>query len=113
MLYISKPLCHLMAMRKFGVNSWIAWGLALAVDVSSLKLLKSGVLSSEDVKEVNRRQLALLMYLLRSPFYDMFSRRAILKALNSVKGIPIVGLLRQPILNYLLYWQKIYFYVWD
>ena len=100
-------------MGRCGTNSWIPWSLALALDIASIKLLKSGVLNCDDQKEIRRRQLTLLMYLLRSPFYDRFSRKVIFQILTSLKKIPLIGVLPQQILQYALFWQKIYSYTWD
>ena len=100
-------------MGRCGTNSSIPWSLALALDIASIKLLKSGVLNCDDQKEIRRRQLTLLMYLLRSPFYDRFSRKVIFQILTSLKKIPLIGVLPQQILQYALFWQKIYSYTWD
>lgn len=108
-----KPLCHLLAMACYGTTSWVPWTLALTIDVASLKLLKSGTFSGDDRKEFRRRQFHLLMYLLRSPFYDRFSRKIIFDVLISLRKIPFIGGLPQQIFQYLLFWQKIYSYTWD
>lgn len=112
-LYVLKPLCHLAAIGRYGSSSWIPWSLSLFMDVSSLKLLRLSVYNSEDVKEIRRRQLTLLMYLLRSPFYDSFSRKIVLQTLTTLRTIPLIGVLPHHILQYMLFWQKIYFYTWD
>ncbi|XP_046648203.1 peroxisomal membrane protein PEX16-like [Daphnia pulicaria] len=112
-LYTLKPLCHLAAMSRFGTKSWIPTSLAFVTDIVSITLVKSSQLSSSDAKEIQRRQLTLLMYLLRSPIYDRFSRNVILQILTSLRKIPLIGVLPHQILQYMLFWQNVYFYTWD
>lgn len=112
-LYTLKPLCHLAAMSRFGTKSWIPTSLAFVTDIVSITLVKSSQLSSSDAKEIQRRQLTLLMYLLRSPIYDRFSRNVILQILTTLRKIPLIGVLPHQILQYMLFWQNVYFYTWD
>jgi len=111
--YTLKPLCHLVAMSRFGTKSWIPTSLAFITDIASITLVKSSRLSSNDAKEIQRRQLTLLMYLLRSPIYERFSRDVILQILTSLRKIPLIGVLPHQILQYMLFWQNIYSYTWD
>lgn len=101
-------------MGKWGSSSWLPWLLALGMDVTSLKLLESGpALNAEDGKELHRRQLMLLMYLLRSPFYDRFSRNVLTVTLAKLSRFPLIGVLPQHLLQYLPYWQQLYSYTWE
>ena len=112
-IYTAKPLCHLLALNRFGMKSWVPWLLALTMDVSSLKLLEQGKYNCEEMKEIHRRQMTLLMYLLRSPFYDRYSRRILSFFLLKFSRIPLVGVLPKHLNMYLPYWQNLYSYTWD
>ena len=112
-LYTAKPLCHLLAMKRYGSSSWLPWMLALSMDVSSLRSLREVPLNREERKEINRRMLMLLMYLLRSPFYDRFSSRILSFWLTKLGRLPLVGVLPKQLNLYLPYWQSMYSYNWD
>ncbi|KAI9560486.1 hypothetical protein GHT06_011418 [Daphnia sinensis] len=99
-LYTLKPLCHLIAMSRFGTKSWIPTSIAFVTDIAN-------------AKEIRRRQIALLMYLLRSPIYDRFSRTVILQIMTYLRKFPVVGILPQQFLQYMLFWQNVYCYTWD
>jgi len=114
-LYISRPLIHLGSMFLFGQNSWKPWLMSCTADVSSLVLLGDAKdLNSVEQAEVSRRSLLLLFYLLRSPFYDQYSKVKIIGLLRYLSDtIPGISLLLVPLLEYLPTWQKIYFYNWS
>jgi len=112
-IYVAKPLCHLGAMKCFGTSSWLPWLLSITMDASSLKSFDSIKLNREEKEEINRRQLMLLMYLLRSPFYDKISSKILTPILLKLTRLPLIGLLPRHILQYLPHWQKLYSYTWD
>lgn len=114
-LYISRPLIHLGSMFLFGQNSWKPWLMSCTTDVSSLVLLgDSKDLNTVEQAEVSRRSLLLLFYLLRSPFYDQYSKVKIIGLLKYLSDtIPGISILLMPLLEYLPTWQKIYFYNWS
>lgn len=75
---------------------------------------KSDALTQKQKLQVSRRTLLLLMYVLRSPFYERYSRdriRAFLAAL--AKSVPLVGIICNPLAQYLPFWQSTYFYMWS
>lgn len=70
--------------------------------------------SKEDEDELNRRRLALLLYVLKSPFYDKCSRLRIYAALTALSTkVPFAKLVAEPMKQYLPYWQSTYFYMWS
>merc|ERR1712059_98969 len=86
----------------------------LLLDCSSQALLSSAAnLTERERREMVRRKIGLLNYLLRSPFYDRRSKSVIEGLLMfSQTNIPLTGSLSRALLRYLLEYQKIYFYVW-
>ena len=113
-LFVSRPLVHLTSMFVFGQNSWKPWLLSYGTEFSSLCLMGDpSDLNAAEKAELSRRTVLLLFYLLRSPFYDSYSKTKIisfLKYLNTT--IPGCSLVIRPLLEYLPTWQKIYFYNW-
>lgn len=114
-LYITRPLAHLLAMYLFGVKSWKPWILSGGIDISSLCMLgDTENLNPHEKSEVKKRTLMLLYYMLRSPFYDQYSKAKILFTLKMLADhIPLVGVILQPMMQYLPTWQRIYFYMWS
>lgn len=82
-LYILRPVIYVFAMRKYGQKSWYPWFLSLAIELTSRTCIKhalacrggrcvSGTPLERD--EMKRRLWLLLYYVLRSPFYDRFTK---------------------------------------
>ncbi|KAK2100521.1 Peroxisomal membrane protein pex16 [Saguinus oedipus] len=93
-LYIARPLLHLLSLGLWGQRSWKPWLLAGVVDVTSLSLLSDRKgLTRRERRELRRRTILLLYYLLRSPFYDRFSEARILFLLQLLADhVPGLGL---------------------
>lgn len=69
--------------------------------------------SKRQQAEINRRSLALLMYLMRSPFYDYKTKYYVLYTLNRFSRLPLIGILFQSLNEYLPQWQQTYFHLWS
>ncbi|CAB3226387.1 unnamed protein product [Arctia plantaginis] len=113
--HILKPLIHLAAMRMFGTKSWKQWFVALGIDIASMKLFNRHIdkLSYDQRLEISRRKLGLVLYLLRSPMYNGYSKNIIENFLMSMsKKLPVTSFISSPIIQYLNHWQDIYFYMW-
>lgn len=116
-LHTIRPVAHLGAMALFGELAWTPYVVSLGLDISSLKLLHEPhdkMWNHNETVELGQRSFALLLYLLRSPFYDRVSKERILRTLSFLADkIPIFGRLIRPLVSYLPEWQKTYFYVWS
>ncbi|XP_049765699.1 peroxisomal membrane protein PEX16 [Schistocerca cancellata] len=115
-VYIVKPLMHLYAMWRHGPKSWKPWLISLLVDVVSLFAYRKTVhkLTRQQRMEVSRRAFALVLYILRSPFYEAHSRDRIQSFLHAMsETVPLTGILCRPLAQYLPVWQDTYFYVWS
>ncbi|XP_020706267.2 peroxisomal membrane protein PEX16 [Athalia rosae] len=117
-LYILKPLLHLGCMSISGRNHWKPWFISLILDLTSLNMYNSETkavpVQKEEFEEISRRQVALLLYILRSPFYDNYSRVKIYALLELLsKNLPLARMVTEPILKYLPHWQSTYFYMWS
>ena len=115
-LHITRPVVHLTSVAIFGPVAWTPYLLSLGMDLTSLKLLHEPhdkIWNLKERVELGQRSFALLLYLLRSPFYDRYTKERILRILSSMANkIPLFGRLIQPMVTYLPEWQKTYFYVW-
>lgn len=70
--------------------------------------------SKEEKEELVRRRLSLLLYILRSPFYDKYSRTKINALLNAVStSVPFGKLFANAVKKNLPYMQSMYFYMWS
>lgn len=71
-------------------------------------------LSRKQRLELSRRSLSLLLYILRSPFYERYSGRKISSVLQTLSTkVPLARLICQPLQRYIPEWQAIYFYMWS
>ncbi|CAH0560429.1 unnamed protein product [Brassicogethes aeneus] len=119
-IYIAKPLVHLASMGTFGSRAWKPWLISLAMDMTSWQLYNSckksklNSLSNEQKLQISKRTVALLLYLLRSPFYDSYSKDKINSFLMAMSNnLPLVGMVCNPLREYLPFWQSSYFYMWS
>ncbi|XP_050361375.1 peroxisomal membrane protein PEX16 [Nymphalis io] len=115
LLHILKPLIHLLSMRIFGTKSWKQWLIALSLDIASFRLYSRHMesLSYDQRLEISRRKLGLILYLLRSPMYNGYSKNVLESVLTSTSNkIPMMSFICGPIIQYLSHWQDIYFYMW-
>lgn len=92
-----RPFLHLLTLRSRGEN-WLSWMISVIPDLISLKLLHRHENASLDAaptlphQEIQRRRVALLWALMRSPFFDKVFK-APLVALDDVwKRIPGLNL---------------------
>ena len=75
LLHILQPLAHLSSLAVLGEKSWAPLILSLVLDCSSLSLHSQAAnLEVRERRELMRRRLALIHYLLRSPLYDRKSK---------------------------------------
>lgn len=114
-VHIVRPLAHLAGIGMFGLKSWTPWVSSLAMDTSSLLLMGGSTgMNASEVSELRRRAYMLILYLLRTPFYDRWSRGYLLIALHmSMYKVPVSKYLLKPIANYVPYWRDIYSYCWS
>ncbi|XP_026826971.1 uncharacterized protein LOC105286577 [Ooceraea biroi] len=117
-IYIVKPLLHLGCMYVTNQKPWPPWILSLIVDLVSLntftRCAEKALFTKEEKEELVRRRLGLLLYLLRSPFYDKYSRTKIYAMLDAISNsVPLAHLLANAIKKNLPYMQNMYFYMWS
>ncbi|KAH8256075.1 peroxisomal membrane protein PEX16 [Drosophila bipectinata] len=115
-LYISKPLIHLAAMGLFGRRSWKQYIVALSVDLYSIHLYRQhrDLMSKQQKLELSRRCINILYFLVRSPFYDSFTKSRLERIIDFLGNtIPITKVVAGPLKDYIPTWQSTYFYLWS
>lgn len=115
-LYISKPLIHLAAMGLFGQRSWKQYMVALSIDLYSIHLYRQhrDLMSKQQKLELSRRCINILYFLVRSPFYDNFTKSRLERVLDFVAtSVPIAKVVAGPLKDYIPTWQSTYFYLWS
>lgn len=115
-LYIMKPLLHLGAIRLFGYRSWKSYSIALLIDIASIRMYYNNreKLSKQQKMELSRRCVNLLLYLVRSPFFEKRSEKKIMSILSSIgSSIPLAKAICNPLMQYIPQWQNTYFYMWS
>lgn len=135
LLHITRPLAHLALMGAFGTKSWISYFTSLAMDLSSIYLVRSPLplpriestsaleqhaippcyqFNINERMELGQRASSLLLYLLRSPFFDEYTKQRALEGLAiTAENIPLFGHFIATFINYIPDWQKDYFRVWS
>lgn len=114
MIHIMKPFVHLVSMKVSGRKSWTPWMLSLSLDLISLKLYSEVELPREDKSVIHQRYAGLLLYLLRTPMYDNYTKDLIESLLILIsRKAPITKIICDPVLHYLQHWLDIYFYMWS
>ncbi|KAF8951477.1 Peroxisomal membrane protein pex16 [Podila verticillata] len=119
-LFILRPLIYVLAMRKYGQRSWYPWFLSLAIELSSRSCLttalaargggRSGSSTPLEKDEMKRRLWLLLYYVLRSPFYDRFTKERLHKFTESASKKPLISLVGGIVKDYQPLWESVYFY---
>ena len=104
-----------VSMFGFSQRSWKPWLLSLAMDLVSLQL-HGGLLRwrSKEKSEIVRRRVSLLLYLLRAPFYDRYTKSILVKLLSYLsRTLPLAKMIVDPVLAYIPVWQNTYCYNWS
>lgn len=128
-LHITRPIAHLALMGAFGTKSWISYFTSMTMDISSLYLVRTPVsfaqqgtigplegyqFNMNERMELGQRASSLLLYLLRSPFFDEYTKHRALEGLaTTAENIPLLGGILATFINYIPDWQKDYFRVWS
>ena len=110
-LHIAQPVLHLAAMALTGHKSWTPFLLSLVVDCTSsaIHAMEARTMSTQERRELLRRRINLLLYLIRSPLYDATTKNAIVSLLNNVPFGKRIG---KAIQRHINEYQSIYLYIW-
>ncbi|XP_014478381.1 PREDICTED: peroxisomal membrane protein PEX16 [Dinoponera quadriceps] len=114
-LNVIKPLVYLGCISATSQRHWQPWLLSLLVDTTSLYIFsrcsRSTVFSKEENMELTSRQISLLLYILKSPFYEKYGRGKINALLDRISAcVPLTSLLMNSLKRNLEYINSMYFY---
>ena len=112
MLFTLRPVAYVAMIVRFGRKSWTPWLLSLAIDLLSRSFSRRNMASvnRHERAELMARQLNLLYYFLRSPFFDKFLASFARSSVALVNRIPVVNWFTGDLGDYLLDLQRVYFY---
>ncbi|KAM3579156.1 Peroxisomal membrane protein pex16 [Umbelopsis sp. WA50703] len=115
--WIARPLLYVIAVRKYGFQSWKAWLLSLSVDLLSRGMIgnfyahrKEGPMTALEADEYGRRAFLLLYYLLRGPFYQHFTKPKLEAFCDATETRPVASIIAGVIRDYQPLWEDVYFY---
>lgn len=107
--YVARPLVHLLLIRRFGWRSWKAWAVALVLDLGS-RMAMAAPSDDADVDERRRRMAQLVLYLGRSPLFDLIMRGFIRRLTSPLRCIPLVGGAASSAIEWVTLLQQYWFY---
>ncbi len=101
-----------LLIRKFGKNSWHPWMLSLLIDSGCYLTRTSMSDKSTLVKdEKNRRFYLLMLYLVRSPFYQRYTQQYVESIKKSWENKPLVGMVSTLLQDYQPLWENVFYYI--
>eukprot|EP01025_Chloroclados_australasicus_P049235 TRINITY_DN5597_c0_g1_i1.p1 TRINITY_DN5597_c0_g1~~TRINITY_DN5597_c0_g1_i1.p1 ORF type:complete len:413 (-),score=20.16 TRINITY_DN5597_c0_g1_i1:5774-7012(-) len=135
-IHMSRPVAYLLMTRRCGIRSWQPWIFSLSVDGLSrlfrnisarcysrskvseskhyshlfLQQLRRQIWTVEELQEFNRRDIQLLLYLLRSPCFELLTRNVIEVSGRFGGSLPMLGVIVEKIVEILVGIQKYYTY---
>lgn len=114
-VYIMKPLIHLGSVAAFGYKSWKSYLLSLFLDSLSIYQYYKHrqYMTKDQKKEMSRRCVNMLLYILRSPFYDQYSNDKIDSFMLALNKIPFAKFIVEPYRQYIPSYQNTYFYMFS
>ncbi|KAG0236136.1 Peroxisomal membrane protein pex16 [Actinomortierella wolfii] len=119
-LFILRPLIYVLAMRKYGQKSWYPWLLSLSIELLSRTSLQTYLKQRDcnrriagtplEKDEMKRRLWLFLYYVLRSPFYDRYTKERLHNFTESASRKPLISLVAGIVKDYQPLWESVYFY---
>lgn len=115
LVYVLKPMLHLGSIATFGYKSWKSYMVSLFLDAFSIYQYYKyrNYMTSEQKKELSRRCVHMLLYILRSPFYDKYSGDKIDSFMRALNSIPFARFIVEPYRLYIPSYQDTYFYMFS
>ena len=115
LVYIMKPILHLGSVAVFGYKSWKSYLVSLFLDTFSIYQYyrHRNYMTSDQKKELSRRCVNMLLYILRSPFYDQYSNDKIDSFMKALNVIPFARFIVEPYRQYIPVYQDSYFYMFS
>ncbi|KAK4523307.1 hypothetical protein GAYE_PCTG50G1201 [Galdieria yellowstonensis] len=115
-LFIFRPVFHVLLAWKYGWRSWTPWCLALLCELASFHLLSRHLSSTRNIEtqtmsaEVVNRRIALLYYLIRSPLFEVLFEDKMNKVRERTKRVLLLGPSLDALLSLFMSWRTYWFY---
>ncbi|KAI9094401.1 peroxisome membrane protein [Phlyctochytrium arcticum] len=133
-MFILRPLIYVLALRRYGRRSYKPYTISLAMELISLLLAMSSSshstinsllgrgnnasaestgsqgLTQLERDEYKRRHWLLLYYLLRDPFYSLWTKAKMDSTIESASKKPLISLFSGILRDYQPLWEKWHFY---
>lgn len=115
LVYILKPILHLGSVATFGYKSWKSYLVSFFLDTFSIYQYYKhrNYMTSDQKKELSRRCVNMILYILRSPFYDQYSHDKIDSFMRALNIIPFAKYIVEPYRQYIPSFQQTYFYMYS
>uniref|UniRef100_A0A6B2L998 Peroxisomal membrane protein PEX16 n=1 Tax=Arcella intermedia TaxID=1963864 RepID=A0A6B2L998_9EUKA len=109
LLWIFKPLIYLYQLHKHGKDSWTPWLMALLVELCRMGCIHKKKLNLIEKKEVNQRNIAVLLFVLRSPFYETLTNSALTNYMGNKLNVQGLSALMNMVTKLINIYRKRYF----
>jgi hypothetical protein len=113
LLWILRPVIYLLLKFRYG-RTWTPWMLSLVVEYFSIRLSTRPNLNDSENAEISRRRSLLLLYILRSPFFELLSQLFSplgTMAYNAISKIPGLQTAADFLTEILTVYRTRYFYL--
>lgn len=81
--------------------------------VAAQKATKSDRPGRTDKASIRNKVVRLLMYTLRSPFYDRYTKVAVMLASCCLEALPVVGVAFEDLDTHINHYRKLHYYMWS
>jgi peroxin-16 len=114
-VYVLKPMLHLGSIAAFGYKSWKSYLVSLFLDTYSIYSYYKyrNYMTPDQKRELSRRCVNMLLYILRSPFYDKYSADKIDSFMRALNNVPFARFIVEPYRQYIPNYQDTYFYMFS
>ncbi|CAG5074104.1 Similar to PEX16: Peroxisome biogenesis protein 16 (Arabidopsis thaliana) [Cotesia congregata] len=117
-LCILKPLIYLATRYLKGEESWLPWTTALSIGIFNLIIISNEESDEkytlDQEKEINKRSLSILLYILRPPCFKKFVEKKFDHFVKNVcPSVPLGKFIAKIIINRSMHVRKSYFYIWS
>jgi len=110
-VFICRPLIYVYARLMCKERSWKPFFLSLCADfLWRVVLPPLSKLSPNQRTEVIKRMFYWMVYLLRTPFFELYSKKPLLNVTNKMSRIPIIGIFFHNLADLIVALQSHYFY---
>ncbi|KAJ3413688.1 Peroxisomal membrane protein pex16 [Chytridiales sp. JEL 0842] len=110
-IHLVRPLVYVMMLHKYGKKSWTPWAASLSLDIVGILASMKAASTQLEKEESERRLSDMSYYLLREPFYSMFTKPRLDKFIESASKKPILSLASGLLADYIPLWETYHFIV--